>query len=87
MAERRAGALVLERAVEGVPRRVELAALPEALAEAVPRVVERRLELDGVGEQPLGLVREAALLGGGDRGTRPSLCASSDDREGNQQPA
>ena len=61
MAERAWRACVLERAEEDESRRLELAALPEALAQAVPCVNERGLELDRVGELVLGLLGDAPL--------------------------
>ena len=45
LAQRRRVAAVRERALERVHRQRELAARPEALAQAVPRVDERRIEL------------------------------------------
>eukprot|EP00966_Prymnesium_polylepis_P249487 5768067-Prymnesium_polylepis.2 len=60
VAQRRRRAPVLERAEEGVARGLVVAARPEALAEAVPRVRQRRVELDRVGQQPLRLLGHAA---------------------------
>ena len=62
MAQRRRRPLVLQRAEEHVPRRLELAALPEALSEAIPCVDDGGVHLDGVGEGALGGVGKPTLL-------------------------